>query len=75
MNAKYWNKKQRQNTRYETAGIIREVMGGNMDTGAGKAEHPLLWEHNGFLGQNQNINNMDIYNTEYQYIKYYQKII
>ena len=25
-------KKQRQNMRYETAGIIREVMGGNMDT-------------------------------------------
>ena len=55
--------------RYETAGIIREVMGGNMDTEAGRAEHPLLWEHNGFLGQNQNINNMYIYNTEYQNMK------
>ena len=54
---------------YETAGIIREVMGGNMDTEAGRAEHPLLWEHNGFLGQNQNINNMYIYNTEYQNMK------
>ena len=62
-------KKQRQNMRYETAGIVREVMGGNMDTEAGKAEHPLLWEHNGFLGQNQNINNMYIYNTEYQNMK------
>ena len=32
MNAKNEEKKQRQNMRYETAGIIREVMGGNMDT-------------------------------------------
>ena len=62
--------------RYETAGIIREVMGGNMDTGAGKAEHPLLWEHNGFLGQNQNINNMDMY-VQYriQYIRLFLKTL
>ena len=25
-----------------TEGIIREVMGGNMDTGAGKPEHPTV---------------------------------
>ena len=76
MNAQKWNKKQRQNTRYETAGIIREVMGGNMDTGAGKAEHPLLWEHNGFLGQNQNINNMYMY-VQYriQYIRLFLKTL
>ena len=36
------------NMKTSTWGIIREVMVGNRDTGAGKAEHPL-WEYNGSL--------------------------